>query len=151
MSLRRALLLAALGGPAAGLAQAEPVLEHGVAVLQGLDKVTARISPVVAPLDRPTRFGTLEITARTCRETPPTEPPESAAFLEIRELPPAADEAVAQPRDLFSGWMFASSPALSALEHPVYDVWVVDCEEPIDEAPGQAAQGEPDGTAPASE
>ena len=125
-----------------------PVLEHRVAVLQGLDKVTARVSTVQAPLDQPTQFGTLEVVARTCRETPPTEPPESAAFLEIRELPPASD-ANAAPVDLFSGWMFASSPAVSALEHPVYDIWVVDCAEPV--APLAGAQGVPDATAPSSE
>jgi hypothetical protein len=125
-----------------------PVLEHRVAVLQGLDKVTARVSTVQAPLDQPTQFGTLEVVARTCRETPPTEPPESAAFLEIRELPPASD-ANAAPVDLFSGWMFASSPAVSALEHPVYDIWVVDCAEPI--APIDGVQGVPDTTAPSSE
>ena len=125
-----------------------PVLEHRVAVLQGLDKVTARISTVRAPLDQPTRFGTLEVVARTCRETPPTEPPESAAFLEIRELPPASD-ANGVPVDLFSGWMFASSPAVSALAHPVYDIWVVDCAEP--RAPLGGIQGVPDPTAPLSE
>jgi hypothetical protein len=144
--------LATIAALAAGAAQAQgPVLEHQVAVLQGLDKVTARISPVRAPLDTPTTFGTLEIVARTCRETPPTEPPESAAFLEIRELPPASDPD--GPRtELFSGWMFASSPAVSALEHPVYDVWVVDCEEPIEPPPDEAGddQGATDGTAPAS-
>ena len=125
-----------------------PVLEHRVAVLQGLDKVTARVSTVQAPLDQPTQFGTLEVVARTCRETPPTEPPESAAFLEIRELPPASD-ANAAPVDLFSGWMFASSPAVSALEHPVYDIWVVDCAEPM--APSDGLQGVPDATGPSSE
>lgn len=125
----------------------DDMIDHGVAVLQGLDKVTARVSPVRAPLDQPTRFGALEITPRACRETPPTEPPESAAFLEIRELPPTADEGE-PPIELFSGWMFASSPALSALEHPVYDVWVVDCEEPMER---QADQGEVESTAPASE
>jgi hypothetical protein len=125
-----------------------PVLEHRVAVLQGLDKVTARISTVHAPLDQPTRFGTLEVVARTCRETPPTEPPESAAFLEIRELPPASDTN-GVPVDLFSGWMFASSPAVSALAHPVYDIWVVDCAEPS--APLEGIQGVPDPTAPLSE
>ena len=125
-----------------------PVLEHGVAVLQGLDKVTARVSPVRAPLDQPTRFGTLEVVARACRETPPTEPPESAAYLEIRELPAASDtEGVAV--DLFSGWMFASSPAVSALEHPVYDIWVVDCADPMPSANG--VQGVPEITAPPSE
>jgi hypothetical protein len=107
---------------------AQPTIAHGQAVLQGLDKVTARVSPVLAPIGEPVRFGSLEITARTCLETPPTEPPESAAFLEIRELPP--DDV---PADLFAGWMFASTPALSALEHPVYDIWVVDCEEPLEE------------------
>jgi hypothetical protein len=130
-------------------AQAQgPILEHGVAVLQGLDKVTARVSPVRAPLDQPTRFGTLEVVVRACRETPPTEPPESAAFLEIRELPPASDVESA-PVDLFSGWMFASSPAVSALEHPVYDIWLVDCAEAM--ASTDAVQGVPETTAPASE
>lgn len=91
-------------------------------VLQGLDKVTARVSTFNVPLDRPTRFGTLEITIRACHKRPPEEPPESAAFLEIREL-----RLGEQPRPLFSGWMFASSPALNPLQHPVYDVWVLDC------------------------
>ena len=124
-----------------------PVLEHRVAVLQGLDKVTARISTIRAPLDQPTQFGPLEVVARTCRETPPTEPPESAAFLEIRELPPASD-ANGTPVDLFSGWMFASSPAVSALAHPVYDIWVVDCADPI--TPLAGVQGVPDTIPPAS-
>ena len=93
-----------------------------VAVLQGLDKVTGRVSTIDAPMRTPVQFGTLEITAHACYKTPPEEPPEAAAFLEIAEVKP--DE----PRqELFTGWMFASSPALSALEHPVYDVWVLDC------------------------
>jgi hypothetical protein len=144
--------LAATAGLLAGAAQAQgPVIENRVAVLQGLDKVTARISPVRAPLDVPTTFGTLEIVARTCRETPPTEPPESAAFLEIRELPPASDPD-GRRTELFSGWMFASSPAVSALEHPVYDVWVVDCEEPIEPPPDAPTgdQGATESTPPAS-
>ena len=92
-------------------------------VLQGLDKITARISTFKAPFGQPVRFGTLEITARTCDKRPPEEPPESTAYLEIRELRPGEE-----PAQIFAGWMFASSPALSALEHPVYDVWVVDCQ-----------------------
>ena len=131
------------------LAQTQgPVLENRVAVLQGLDKVTARVSTVRALLDQPTQFGTLEVVARACRETPPTEPPESAAFLEIHELPPASDVNGA-PVGLFSGWMFASSPAVSALEHPVYDIWVIDCAEPV--APVAGAQGVPETTPPSSE
>ncbi len=125
-----------------------PRIEHQVAVLQGLDKITARVSPVYATLGLPTYFGSLEIVVRTCKETPPTEAPESAAFLEIRELPPNADHQ-REPEMLFSGWMFASSPAVSALEHPVYDVWLVDCEEPTE--PQLGSQGVPEGTAPPSE
>ena len=93
-----------------------------VAVLQGLNKITARVSKIEAPIDEMVRFGTLEITVRTCYKAPPEEPPESAAFLEIVDVKPGEP-----PVDLLSGWMFASSPALSALEHPVYDIWVLDC------------------------
>lgn len=99
-----------------------PTAPTTVAVLQGLDKVTARISTVDAPIGQVVHFGTLEITAHACSKTPPEEAPEAASFLEIWEAKPG------EPRkELFAGWMFASSPALSALEHPVYDVWVLDC------------------------
>lgn len=91
-------------------------------LLQGLDKITARISTFEAPLGAPVRFGTFEIVARTCSKRPPEEPPESAAFLEIVDVRP---DSPAEP--LFTGWMFASSPAISAVDHPVYDVWVIDC------------------------
>ena len=120
-AFRVAIALAAVVA-AAGAARAAKYLDYKVAVLQGLDKVTARVSTFEAPIDRTVVFGTLRITVRACRKTPPEEPPESAAFLDIREE--KLDE---MPRRLFDGWMFASSPALSALEHPVYDVWVLDC------------------------
>ena len=99
-----------------------PAAAADVAVLQGLDKITARISTFEAPVDEIVRFGTFEIIARTCKKTPPEEPPERAAFLEITEVRPDSPSA-----PVFTGWMFASSPALSAVEHPVYDVWVIDC------------------------
>ncbi|MBT6441693.1 MAG: DUF2155 domain-containing protein [Alphaproteobacteria bacterium] len=92
------------------------------AVLQGLDKVTARISEIIVRLDEPVRFGTLEITVRACHRTPPEEPPESTAYLEINDI--RHGEA---PNQVFAGWMFASTPGLNALEHAVYDVWVLDC------------------------
>jgi hypothetical protein len=114
-----ALCAGSLAGATPGLAEN---LEGNGALLQGLDKVTARISPITAQLGEPVRFGTLEITVRRCVKHPPEEAPESAALLEIREVRPGE-----APLPLFSGWMFASSPALSALEHPVYDVWVKDC------------------------
>ena len=97
-----------------------------VAILQGLDKTTARVSTVEAPLDKPVRFGTLVITARACNKQPPEEPPNTTAFLEIDEAR-AQGQASTDVQHLFSGWMFAQSPALSTLEHPVYDVTVLDC------------------------
>ena len=103
---------------------------RAAAVLQGLDKLTARISTFEAAPDVPMRFGNLEILVRTCNKRPPEEPPESAAFLVISERRPDRPAVL-----LFSGWMFASSPALSALEHPVYDVWVVDCTKASNSAP----------------
>lgn len=120
MTLRRykALAFAML----LGVGTAAPVSANEGAVLQALDKVTARVSTLEAPQDKPVRFGTLEIVVRTCAKAPPEEPPESTAFLEIYNVLPG-EETVR----VFSGWMFASSPALSAMEHPVYDIWVVDC------------------------
>ena len=95
---------------------------YDVALLQGLDKVTARVSTIEAPVGRTVRFGTLQIIARICDKRPPEETPESAAFLDIWEVRPG-EAAIS----VFRGWMFASSPALSAVQHPVYDVWVLDC------------------------
>ena len=92
------------------------------AVLRGLDKVTARVTTLEAPVGAVVQFGTLQVVARTCRKTPPEELPEAAAFLEIREVRPGEPAAA-----VFDGWMFASSPALSAMDHAVYDIWVLDC------------------------
>ncbi len=103
--------------------------ERKIAELRGLDKVTARISTIEAVIDQPVRFGALEIVVRSCNKRPPEEPPEVGAFLEITERRPGSD-----PTKVFSGWMFASSPALNALENPVYDVWVIDCKA---RAPGK--------------
>ncbi len=105
-----------------GLCVALPVFGEEGALLQGLDKVTARVSTFEAPQDKIVRFGTLEVVVRTCSKAPPEEPPESTAFIEIYNLRPGEE-----PVRVFSGWMFASSPALSAMEHPVYDIWIVDC------------------------
>jgi len=100
----------------------ENVIASGGAVLQGLDKVTARIQRIEASIDQPVQFGSLRIRVRICVKRPPEELPESSVFLEITDER-VGEEAVR----VFSGWMFASSPSLSAMEHAVYDVWVVDC------------------------
>jgi len=104
-------------------AHADP---HAVAVLQTLDKVTARVNTIDVRVGSTVRFGTLLIRVDHCDKRPPEETPESTAFLEIAEQRPGE-----QPVLIFAGWMFASSPALNALEHPVYDVWVLDCKERI--------------------
>ena len=114
-----AAALAALFMLPAGVAAGEP----GQAVeLQGLDKVTGRTVTFQASIGETVNFGALVITVRACDRTPPTEPPESTVFLDIYEVRDGETQT-----DLFHGWMFASSPALNALEHPVYDVWVLEC------------------------
>lgn len=90
--------------------------------LQGLNKITARTSKIEAKLGEPVKFGNLNITLRACWKSPPEEEPESKALIEVWEEIP--DE----PRKkIFSGWMFASSPLISAPEHPVYDITVLEC------------------------
>ena len=107
----------------AGLMSASAsVVAQDIAVLQGLNKITARVLTIEAPIDEVVRFGTLDITVRRCSKRPPEETPESTAYLEIRERR-SGERSV----ELFAGWMFASSPAASSMEHPVYDVWVIDC------------------------
>lgn len=123
----RAFLLAAFAGAAAlaatlAAADQSDMIAEPVAVLQGLDKITARVSEITAPVGKTVQFGGLEITVRDCEKNPPEDRPEDAAFLEIDEVRPG-EENVRR----FSGWMFAQSPALSSLEHPVYDIVLLDC------------------------
>jgi hypothetical protein len=128
MSMARLRSLGVAAGLAGILATAPALAANLVgtaAKLQGMDKVTARISSFEAPIGEAVRYGNLEIVVRSCRKRPPEEQPESAAYLEISEIRPGKPK-----RKVFDGWMFASSPALSAMEHPVYDIWVVDCKIP---------------------
>ena len=92
------------------------------AELQGLDKVTARTQRFYVPVGKSTRFGALEITVGDCLVNVPEAPPESVAYLTIVDHKPGQAE-----EKLFSGWMFASTPSLSALDHGVYDVRVLSC------------------------
>lgn len=103
---------------AAKFSQAKPVALS----LRGLDKMTGRATDIVAPIGKPVHFATLSILVRTCYSTPPTEPPETTAFLEITDKRP--DE---KTKKIFSGWMFASTPSINGMEHPLYDVWVIKC------------------------
>ncbi len=111
-----------------------------VAVLQGLDKITARVSRFDAPVDQSVRFGTLVITVRACDKAPPEEPPNTVAFLQIDKVQPS-DAKSAAAKQIFSGWMFASSPAVSSLEDPVYDINVLDCKTEATAAPDKTSSG----------
>ena len=124
-----AALAAAAAGGAGSVAAERPL-----ALLQALDKVVARTSTLEAPLDAPIRFGTLRIVVRVCHEAPPEEPPENAAFLEIDEV-----DHEGHAVRLYTGWMFSSTPGLTALEHPVYDIGVLACTAP---APAESASSE---------
>ncbi len=122
----------AVAAPALALqepaAQPERTSEPGmVAVLRGLDKVTARTRDFEAPIGEDVEFGALGITVQYCRKRPPEEPPEVFAFVQIDDRRTDGFGVETEGERIFSGWMFASNPALNALEHPVYDVWVIDC------------------------
>jgi hypothetical protein len=92
-------------------------------VLQGLNKVTGHISRLEGPVGTVLTFGNLEIIPRRCWKSSPEERPENAALLDISELKPGE-----APSRIFLGWMFSSSPGLSGIEHPVYDITVLSCE-----------------------
>jgi len=92
--------------------------------LQTLDKITARISTIDVPIGVTTRFGTLELYVHACNFRPPDQPPDHAALIEIRSVD-YGGKVTEMP--IFMGWMFASSPAISGLEHPVYDITVLSC------------------------
>ena len=91
-------------------------------LLRGLDKITGRAFDIAAPLNTPVKFATLTVTARYCYSTPPSETPETAAFVQIEDNRPDKPK-----REVFSGWMYASSPGLNGMQHPLYDVWVIFC------------------------
>lgn len=96
--------------------------DYPIVKLQSLDKVTARTMVFEAKVGSTVKFGPLYIKIQSCRKAPPIEKPESASFLQIWEI--TTEE---KANWIFSGWMFASSPSLSSMDHPIYDVWIIDC------------------------
>jgi hypothetical protein len=158
LPLRGALLGSALAALAPSAGSAEPI-RHPTAIFAGLDKITGRIINFDVAIDETVQFGTLQVTPRVCNTRPQTEAPLTTTFVEVDEQQPKAD----QKRDpenpgrspvkyevkrIFSGWMFASSPGLHGVEHPVYDVWLVGCkggkEVVAQPAPQAAPQPAPD-------
>jgi len=112
-------------------------IENGTAVFAALDKVTARISKLEIKLGETREFGALKVTPRACYTRAPTEPPKTTSFVDVEEI--LLDGA---QKRLFSGWMFAESPGLNAVEHPVFDVWLTECSQPVR---GVAQKGAPTG------
>ena len=105
----------------AGAAHADKI-RHPNAVFAGLDKITGRIIAFDVAIDETVQFGSLQITPRVCYSRPATEAPLTDSFVEVDEL--LEDKKFTR---IFSGWMFAASPGLHGVEHPVYDVWLTDC------------------------
>ncbi|MGI9374141.1 MAG: DUF2155 domain-containing protein [Hyphomicrobiales bacterium] len=103
---------------------AQPI-ENTVAVFSGLDKITATITSFEVPVNATKQFGSLRITPKICYTRPITETPKTTSFVAIDEV-----QLNGKVRKIFSGWMFASSPGLNAVEHGVYDVWLTNCKTP---------------------
>ena len=97
-------------------------IANPTAVFSGLDKITGRIISFDVAINETVRFGALEVTPRACYSRPPTEAPATDGFIEVDEL-----TLQGEIKRIFSGWMFAASPGLNAVEHPIYDVWLTDC------------------------
>jgi hypothetical protein len=151
--IRFTLATAAMALAAAGAHALEP--RAGVK-LRALDKITGNSTDISAKVGETLTFGRLKVTVRACFQSPPEDTPESAAFLEIHAITPEgkghedkAGDTVRMHKGpqpigadglLFSGWMFASSPGLSALEHPTYDVWVISCNASAASSPAPAAE-----------
>ncbi len=104
-----------------------------IAEFTGLDKITGRIISFDVYMDETVQFGSLQVTPRVCYMRTPEEPPQTSSFVEVNEVVDVA--AGRQLQSIFTGWMFAESPALNAVEHPVYDVWLTSCKTSSDVPP----------------
>ncbi len=113
--------LAAAGLMAPGAARADKI-SHPIAIFDGLDKITGRIISFEVGINETVQFGALQITPRVCYSRPLTEAPQTDAFAQVDEI----DEQK-QLKRIFSGWMFADSPGLHGIEHPIFDVWLTGC------------------------
>jgi hypothetical protein len=143
--LRRAISLSTIAKtlvPLAALAffglvapvSAQPIA-NPVATFAGLDKITGRITRFDVYIDETVLFGALEITPRACYNRPPTEAQRVSAFLEVDQR-----SLTGTSKRIFTGWMFADSPALNAVDHAVYDVWLIECKTSSDVPPPDARE-----------
>ena len=120
------LLLTALTSPV--LAE---TISNPIASFSGLDKITGRITNFDVYIGETVQFGSLQITPRVCYTRPPTETQRTSVFVEVDQVSLNGGA----PDRIFTGWMFADSPALNAIDHPIYDIWLVDCKQTSDTPP----------------
>ncbi len=124
-----ALLLAAAGWGLSTPAHAASIA-NPVANFAGLDKITGRLTRFDVYIDETVQFGALQITPRACYTRPPTETQRTSVFVEVDQV--SLRGTITR---IFTGWMFADSPALNAIDHAVYDIWLVNCKQSSDIAP----------------
>jgi hypothetical protein len=121
---------------------ATPVLAetiaNPIAAFSGLDKITGRITNFDVYINETVQFGALQITPRVCYTRPPTETQRTSVFIEVDQVSLKGGS-----ERIFTGWMFADSPALNAIDHPVYDIWLVDCKQKSDTPPPPSLEPPP--------
>jgi hypothetical protein len=141
------VLMAGMSAFGATPASAEKI-QNPIAIFAALDKVTGRISHLEIPINQTVQFGALKVTPRVCNTRPPTEAPHTSSFVEVDEI-----KLNGEVERIFTGWMFADSPGLHAVEHPVFDVWLTNCKtnEPVAPAGSDQNAAAPAGEAPAAE
>lgn len=125
------LALAVLCAPALADTIANPV-----ATFSGLDKITGRITKFDVYVNETVQFGALQITPRACYTRPPTETQRTSVFVEVDQV-----SLKGTMTRIFTGWMFADSPALNAVDNAVYDIWLMDCKQSTDVPPPTADGG----------
>ena len=123
-SVRRWSALAAAILTLAAVPASAATIANRVATFSGLDKITGRITNFDVYIDETVQFGALQVTPRVCYSRTEDEEPQTTTFVEVDEI--TLDRKI---RRIFTGWMFAESPGLNAVEHAVYDVWLKDCKE----------------------
>ncbi|MEK1892004.1 MAG: DUF2155 domain-containing protein [Rhizobium sp.] len=134
--LRAVGLSLALGSSFLPQAASAARIENSVAVFSGLDKITGRITTFDVYVNETVQFGALQVTPKACYSRDQTEAQKIDGFVEVDEI--TLDRKI---RRIFTGWMFADSPGLNAVEHPIYDVWLKDCKQNSDvPAPDKAAK-----------
>ncbi|PBB79430.1 glycosyl hydrolase family 5 [Mesorhizobium sp. WSM3879] len=135
------VLAASTAGFAAAQTPAAPAVSdritNPVAEFAGIDKITGRIITFDVYIDETVQFGALQVTPRVCYSRPETEQPKTDSFVEVDEI--TLDRKI---RRIFTGWMFAESPGLNAVEHAVYDVWLKGCKQKSDVPPPTAAKAD---------